>query len=138
MAFARFCAGFQALYVAGAATEECARQAAIMCGSPTVARLVRGGADAARRGEPVSNGFSPRTPAELVAAWQTGEESGRLEATLSRLSTLYVGQAETRLTEFARWLPRIIYIAVVFYLAYIILTLGARTLGGLYGVTDSP
>lgn len=138
MALAQFCSGFRALYSAGASTEECARQAASLCGSPGVARLVRGGADAARRGDSVSSGFSPSAPPELVAAWQTGEESGRLEPTLARLASIYVEQAENRLTEFARWLPRLIYIGVVAYLAYSILTLGARVFGTVYGAPDAP
>jgi phosphoglycerate kinase len=48
--------------------------------------LVIGGAMAARAGQPVSAGLSPNLPPEIRAAWETGEEAGRLDDTASRLA----------------------------------------------------
>lgn len=102
------------------------RLAADTCRSPRLAQALRAAADTAEsQGVP----FSPllrasgALPADLVALWQTGEQSGRLDETFQRLATLYAERCRHRLAELARWTPRLAYFVVIAYMAFKILGL---------------
>jgi type II secretory pathway component PulF len=105
---------------------EAVRLAAETCRSPRLALALRSAADTAEaRGAPLSPLLraSGELPADLVALWQTGEQSGRLDDTFQRLATLYAERCRHRLAELARWTPRLAYFVVIAYMAFKILGL---------------
>ena len=56
---------------------------------------------------------------ELFAnLYHTGEVTGSLDDTLRRLHTLYQIEGERQLTAVAEWTPKLIYFAVVLFVAW--------------------
>jgi type II secretory pathway component PulF len=121
VAVARYCGAFAALHHAGVPVARCAAVSSRLCGNVAVAALFEGGAASAESGRPVSEGFSPRLPAEILAIWQTGEKSGRLSESLRHLSDLRQSAGEDRLKEFSKWLPRVVGFVVMALMAIQIL-----------------
>ncbi len=102
------------------------RLAADTCRSPRLAHALRAAAATAEaRGVPLSPLLraSGELPADLVALWQTGEQSGRLDETFQRLAALFAERCRHRLAELARWTPRLAYFVVIAYMAFKILGL---------------
>ncbi|MFH0910737.1 MAG: type II secretion system F family protein [Planctomycetota bacterium] len=122
LALSRYAGTFHAMYEAGIPMDECARVSARLCGNSAVRQWVEGGFRSARRGEMISEGFSPAVPNDFHAIWQVAEESGTLGPGLKRLAKTRAESAERRLEEIIRWTPRIAYFLLVFYLAYVIIT----------------
>jgi len=120
IALSRFCRIFHTLTKAGVPAADCVSLAAAGCGNTVMARLVRGGAESARQGQPVLEGFSPKLPELLLCRWQIGEESGQLEKITAQLAQTYAEQGEFYLGEFVRWLPRVIYFAICGLMIYFI------------------
>ena len=81
----------------------------------------------AHAGQPVSSGFGGYLPRDFVEMWKIGEETGSLDDALARLADFTSDRAQSTFTELARWVPRIIYLLIVVYVAYVIL--------GMYGGT---
>ncbi len=100
------------------------RLAADTCRSPRLATALRTTADHA---EQSGGQLSPllrasgELPAEMIALWQTGEQSGRLDETFQRLAKLFAERARNRLTELANWTPRLVYFVVAGFMVYKIL-----------------
>lgn len=61
---------------------QCAETAAGLCGNAEVASMLAGGAESAKAGNPVSEGFSENLPSDFLALWRTGEQTGRLSEIL--------------------------------------------------------
>ena len=83
-----------------------------------------------------------RTPAEMWPAiraiptlfcnlYQTGEISGDLDNTLARLHVYYQEQATRQFEAIVDWTPRILYLAVVLYVAWNILSFYAGYFGAI-------
>ena len=85
------------------------------------AALLAGGAESALSGRPISEGFSAKLPKEFLEAWRIAEETGALDDVSQRLAENYAERAEHSITEFCRWLPRLVYFAVSLYIIYLIL-----------------
>ncbi len=129
----RYCNAFYMLCKAGVPVIACAEKASGVTGNATVAKLVAGGAESARRGEPVSAGFSKKLPNMFLEMWRTGEETASLDVVAKRLAGITAESAQTWLTEFARWMPRLVYALVSLMLILMILQMAL----GLRGMFDS-
>jgi type IV pilus assembly protein PilC len=124
LALARLAAALEALLNAGVPIIGGWSLAAAASGSPALSRRVRSWK------EPLEAGSSP---AELVSAsgefpqlfanlYHTGEVSGTLDETLKRLHTLYQEEGGRKLRAVARWTPRMVYLGVLFLVAWRIIT----------------
>jgi type II secretory pathway component PulF len=133
LALARLSFALSAQLSAGMGAIDAWMGAAQACGSPALGRHVRSWSQA------LANGA---TPGELVARsklfdsvfseyYQTGELSGRLETSLGNIQRHYQEAAEHRLRRFAEWAPRLLYFAVVFYVAYLVITFWTGYYSGL-------
>jgi len=97
------------LYKAGIPIVQSADKAAALTGNTVIADLFEGGAESARNGNAVVSGFSDKLPLDFLNIWQVGEETGSLDNVTRRIADNYADSAELLFTEFARWLPRLIY-----------------------------
>ncbi len=129
MALSKFCVSFQALLRAGVPITRSIPDAAGTCGNMAAAVMLAGAAQSVRQGNPAWQGFSHGLPREFTAAWQAGEESGSLDDVVGRLAQSQGELAQSRLTELAKWLPRVIYFIIMLYLAAIALTLAMGVMG---------
>ncbi len=95
------------------------RQAADTCRSPRLATTLRTASDQAEtRGVPLSPLLraTGELPVEMMALWQTGEQTGRLDETFQRLAVLFAERSRRRLAELTRWTPRLVYFLVAAYM----------------------
>jgi general secretion pathway protein F len=116
------------------------RLAADTCRSPRLATVLCAAADQAEaRGVALSPLLraTGELPPEMVALWQTGEQSGRLDETFQRLATLFAERCRHRLAELARWTPRIGYLLVAAFLVYKILSLARGYIDSLNTIMGS-
>ncbi len=78
-------------------------------------------------------------PEMLIQIWATGEQSGRMDDMLQRLSTHYQEVWKKSLDQLATWLPRIIYLMVVIFMSYQILKGAAAYMQGINdALKDTP
>jgi len=131
LALTRYCWVFHMLYKAGVPIVDCAERASLNTGNSLVTSSFRGGARSARKGNPVSKGFSARLPGEFLNIWQVGEESGQLEVVLDKLSKNYGQRTEFLFEQFAVWLPRLVYFLVCILIIYFIFKNISLVFGGL-------
>jgi type II secretory pathway component PulF len=91
-------------------------------------------ADAYERAAPLMGGqlevsqalASTRTfPDDLIQLWATGEQSGKMDEMLDRLAKFYEEHWRHSLDQTATWVPRIIYLLIVFNIAWQVLAMGA-------------
>ena len=96
MAFTRAQAyhNLSVLLEAGVPIVACAEMSAGVTGNAVVAGWLSPGADSARAGGVVSDGFSPELPKDFLDTWRIGEESGTLDEAAGRLAD--VSLAPTR------------------------------------------
>jgi type IV pilus assembly protein PilC len=120
LALSRLAAALEALISAGVTVVEAWNLAATASGSPAFRRAVAAWKPQLAAG---------RTPAELVRAcplfpetfanlYDSGEISGKLDETLSRLYTYYQEEGTLKLQLFASWTPRLAYCIVAGIIAY--------------------
>lgn len=133
LALSRFCRSYHAMMEAGAKADACCEAAAQLCGNHQMHSRLIGGATTAAKGHPVYEGFSRFLPAEFRAAWENGEESGRLAETVERLAADYTDRAEFSFGLVATWIPRMLYALIALYVVFTIIRL-AMSVRGLYGI----
>jgi type II secretory pathway component PulF len=120
LALARLAAALEALLNAGVSIIEAWELAANASGSPALRRTVVGWRPLLDAGQ---------TPAEVLRAsgmfpelfanqYTTGEVSGKLDETLSRLHAYYQEAGSRKLHTVSQWAPRFIYLAVMLLIAY--------------------
>ncbi len=109
LALSRYCRVFYMLFEAGVPIMQCAQKASEMTGNIYVADMLKGGADSARAGNPVFEGFSGQLPKEFLDNWRIGEQSGTLDNVLCRLADNTGEAAERIITRICRWIPILIY-----------------------------
>jgi len=131
IAIGRYCKAFYMLYKAGIPITQCAQQATGVTGNVIVADVLKGGAESARAGNMVCEGFSPELPVDFLNLWRIGEETGELDKCVKRLADNTSESAELLFGEFFRWLPRLIYLLICIMLVILIfravaLVFGAR------------
>ncbi len=123
LALARLASALEALLSAGVTIIEAWEIAALACGSPAICEAVAGWGEAVRAGQ---------TPAEAVSRskvfpelfsnlYRTGEVSGKLDESLRNLSRYYEEEGTRQLRLLAQWGPRLVYFAIVLYVAFRIL-----------------
>ncbi len=123
LALSRLATALEALINAGVTIIEAWELAATASGSPALRRAVHAWQPQLRAGD---------TPAELVRAcrrfpdlfsnlYTSGEIGGKLDESLRHLHRLYQEEGTRKLHAFAQWLPRLIYLAIVVLIAYLIL-----------------
>jgi type II secretory pathway component PulF len=120
LALARLSVALESLLNAGVSIIPAWELAAAASGSPALQRTVLSWKSDVENGQ---------TPAEAVRAshafpelfsnlYSTGEISGRLDDTLRRLYLHYQEEAQRQFRIFAEWMPRLIYLVVVVFVAY--------------------
>ena len=133
LSISRFCRAFNMLYKAGVPITQCFAKAPQVAGNRVVARMFEGGARAVTQGRDAGTGLSKGLPAEYVDLWRIGEESGQLEKSVDKIAEISADRADLVLTEFARWLPRIIYFAIMAILIREVFKLVSQ-IGGAYNI----
>lgn len=123
MSICRYAKAFGMLYGAGVPITEAVDRATRVTGNVVVARLFEGAKDTVRAGGTAWEGFSPRLPLEYRQLWQIGEESGELDKTVAKVAEIGGDRADLLFTEFANWLPKIIYFIIMGFLVMQILML---------------
>jgi type IV pilus assembly protein PilC len=131
MSLCRYARAFGMLYSAGVPILETTERATRATGNVVVARQLEGAKASVRAGGMVWEGFSNRIPTEYRQLWQIGEETGELDKIAGKVGDLAGDRADLYFTEFSRWLPRIIYFAIMAFLAYKVLQLWGQVYGGL-------
>ncbi len=121
LGISRYCRTFHMLCKAAVPVDQCAQTASLMTGNTVITDLFKGGAWSVKKGEAVSAGFSGKLPLDLLDLWHVGEETGKLDDATKRIADMYADSAEQMLTEFYKWLPRIIYFLIGILIAILIL-----------------
>ena len=86
----------------------------------------------------MSTGFSRSLlPAEFVAVWEVGEETGNLDESALRLGRIYAENAERSFQTIATLFPRLIYLIVVMVMAYHVIKGFMSIYGNLGNFTGS-
>ncbi len=87
-----------------------------------------------RDGKSLSDAFTghPGVPLEIERAVQVGDHSGRLDEESQRASELLQTKATDQLDALAEWMPRILYIGIVLYVGWRIITT-VMQVGGAVG-----
>jgi type II secretory pathway component PulF len=109
LGISRFTNAFSMLYSAGVPITFCTQKACEITANSAIAKLFEGGIESVRSGNEVSKGFSRKLPADYIASWEVGEESGQLDKVARRLGIQTQERAELMITELAKWLPRVAY-----------------------------
>lgn len=112
LSICRYCRGFNMLYKAGVPITECAAKAPELTGNLIIAGMFKGGAASTKAGNMTCDGFSRRLPLDYLNIWQTGEEIGELDKMVDKIAEIAGDRAELLFTEFAKWLPRLLYALV--------------------------
>ena len=112
LSICRYCRGFNMLYKAGVPITECAAQAPELTGNLIIADMFQGGAASIAAGNMAYEGFSNKLPLDYLNIWQTGEQIGELDKMVDKIAEIAGDRAELLFTEFAKWLPRLIYALV--------------------------
>ncbi len=105
----RYFRGFNMLHKAGVPIIESLSTAQELTGNSVVSGLVKGASKSAAAGNTAYEGFSRRLPSEYLNMWEIGEQSGELDKMVDKIAEISGDKAELYFTEFARWLPWIVY-----------------------------
>lgn len=132
MAISRYAKAFGMLYKAGVPIAESTERACLTVGNQVVAGLFAGGTASIRSGGMAWEGFSSRLPREYRDLWQIGEEAGELDKTVDKIAEISTDRADLFFNEFARWLPIVVYFAIMAVVAAMVLTLASQVYGNLY------
>ena len=133
LAMSRYCRAFHMLYNAGIPITRCARQAVELTGNCVIADMFEGGYRSCSAGNPISEGFSDKLPADFLHIWQTAEQAGKLDEATKRLAERTGETAEFVLDNFSQWLPRLVYFLVCILLVILIM----RNLGLVMGMVNN-
>jgi type II secretory pathway component PulF len=131
LALSRYCRAFNMLYKAGVPITQCARQATGVTGNVIMADLLKGGAESAKAGNMVCEGFSSKLPEDFLSLWSIGEETGELDNCVKRLADNMSERAELLLGEFVKHLTILIYWFICIGLIIRILMGAAAVFGSL-------
>lgn len=121
LSLSRYCKTFSIMYKAGVPILECARMATESAGNLVMRRRLAGAYEMARTGEEMSKGFSRSLPAEFIAIWEVGEESGELDESAARLGNMHAENAERRFGLLAKVIPLGFYLIVLAFIGYFII-----------------
>ncbi len=117
MSVCRYARAFHMMYAAGVPITEVTERATRVTGNVVVARLFAGGVESVRAGGLAWEGYSKRLLPQYLHLFQIGEETGELDKTADKIAEISGDRADLLFTEFAKWLPKIIYFAIMIYMA---------------------
>lgn len=120
LALCRYCRAFHMLYKAGIPGSRCAEMAVEAGRNSAVMRLVEGGAESARGGRAISEGFSSGLSSEFLDLWRIGEETGTLDNATKRLADAAAQSAQGIILGLGKWIPRIFYLGICLWMAMMI------------------
>jgi type IV pilus assembly protein PilC len=129
MALSRYCMAFGMMARAGVSVITAAESSARLCGNALMEKRLAPGAQSARLGNPVVDGFSSWLPYEFTEMWRVGEETGDIGTTTERLARTYEEQMIHRFTMVARALPWILYALVSLMIIYMIFSMAGVYIG---------
>ena len=131
LALARIAAALEALTNAGVTIVEAWELAAAGCGSSILQKAVLAWKPAVLAGQTPAEAVkqSPAFPELFGNLYYSGEVSGQLDETLRRLHTYYEEEGIRKMRLLARWVPRMIYFAVVLFTAYKIVSFYSNMYG---------
>lgn len=109
LSICRYCRGFSMLYKAGVPIAQCATQATELTGNLIIADMFKGASASIEAGNTAYEGLSRKLPLDYLNIWETGEEIGELDKMTGKIAEISGDRAELLLTEFAKWLPRLLY-----------------------------
>jgi type IV pilus assembly protein PilC len=123
LALARLSAALEALISAGVTILPAWDLAANACGSPAMRRVVASLQPGMIAGLTPAEAIRTRShfPDLFTNLYASGELSGKLDETLSRLYAHYQEEGTLKLQAFAQWLPRLLYGIVAAVIAYSII-----------------
>jgi len=134
LSLSRFCRAFHMLYTAGVPLVQATQRAAEASGNAVMNKRLGSTVESVRRGNLMSQGFSRRLPRDFLERWRIGEESGALDDTVRRLAETLAEQAQAKLVEFFKWLPRLVYVAVCLVMIMKIMQGAAQVMSHQAGV----
>ncbi len=129
MSVCRYARTFAMMYAAGIPITEVTDRATRATGNEVIARLFAGGTDSVRAGGLAWEGYSKRLPSQYLHLFQIGEETGELDKTAAKVGEIAGDRADLLFTEFARWLPIIIYVIIMIILVMRILGIWQKIYG---------
>jgi type IV pilus assembly protein PilC len=119
LAVARLATALEALLNAGVPIFQAWQLSAAASGSPALRRAVAAWEPHLQAGETPGDllGRTRAFPEMFASLYHTGEISGSLDDALRRLRQYYDEESARRFQALAAWLPRIVYFAIVIYIA---------------------
>jgi type II secretory pathway component PulF len=121
-ALIRFLRTFVCLYQAGVHLPETLRLATDAMANPLMAKEMRRAGPRIENGDSLSVAFADNRylPAIAKDMLQTGEESGKLDETLSRVTDYLQQELDTTVERVVQTLPVLVYLAVAAYIGFIV------------------
>ena len=137
-ALSRFCSAYHMMLDAGINVLASLEISAAAGGSAILRDAVATALPAVRAGGQVSTALEKTRafPAPFVRAFAVGEETGELDRELQRIGESYRTAAMRRLTAIAEWFPRLLYIAIMAYIGWRIVSFYSGYFRSLQNVTD--
>ena len=137
-ALSRFCSAYHMMLDAGINVLASLEISAAAGGSAILRDAVATALPAVRAGGQVSTALEKTRafPAPFVRAFAVGEETGELDRELQRIGESYRTAAMRRLTAIAEWFPRLLYIAIMAYIGWRIVSFYSGYFRGIQNVTD--
>lgn len=129
LALSRYFWAYHMLAKAGLDAVRTTQMAAEVAGNAVVAGRLEAGTQSARQGHPVSEGLRGAIPQEYLEILEVGEQTGEPEDSARRLAEIASERAAGRLHALAVWVPRIVYLCILIYGAYVVVNFYDRTLG---------
>jgi type IV pilus assembly protein PilC len=120
-AISRFCATYNMQLEAGVNVMESLREASRASRSGLIHAAVKRALPEVRRGEQAGEQLARTSgafPKEMLGAVIVAEQTGRLDQTLTRLAEEYQAEGFRRVDTAAEWIPRLIYVSILFYLGW--------------------
>lgn len=131
MSVCRYAKAFAMLYKAGVPITETVERATRATGNMIVAGQFAGARDNVRQGGMAWEGFSKRLPAEYRHLWQIGEETGELDKVATKVAEISGDRADLFFTAFANGFPKVVYFAIMIFMAIMVLRLWSQVYGNL-------
>ncbi len=130
-ALARFTRVAHSAMLAAVRPQEWVRLAGEAAGSGRFFEGSRRAAELVAEGNPVASSLrmGGGFPKRFVDALDTAEEAGALDHELERWARLEAGEAQVAMERAAVWLPRVLYVVIVLYVAWRIVSM----MVGIYG-----
>jgi len=131
LSLSRYCNIFAITYKAGLPILQCAKMAADSIGNSVLRSRLTGAYENVKAGREMSDGFSRYLPAEFINIWQVGEETGQLDDSAYRLGNMHAENAQRHFTMLAKIVPFVIYLIVIFLIAFFIIMAYSKLYGTL-------